>query len=463
MPLLTQLRSKRLFGLGPFHSLGISLLWLLTTSLQAGGWKAGAAKVDITPQEPIWMAGYSSRSKPSEGSIHPLWAKALALEDAEGRRAVIIGTDTLGMTKSMYETITGRLKSSHDLEPDQIMINASHTHTGPVLRGGLYDMYPLTEAHLEVIHAYSSRLEDQICAIVASAFENLEPVELRHGVGVSRFGVNRRENKPEAMVPQLRLSHQLVGPVDHDVPVLAVYTGTELKAVVFGYACHTTTLSFYQFTGDYAGWAQIALEKAHPGALALFSAGCGGDINPLPRREIHYAEQYGHMLASAVEETLMQNLEGLAPELVTEGKTIDLEIGELPPEEELNALAKNPKNYRGRWAARMVELKAAGTLEKTYPYPLQAWRLGDLLWITMGGEVVVDYSLKFKREHGKKTWVTAYCNDVMGYIPSLRVLEEGGYEGHTSMAVYGLHGDRWKPNVENLVSVGVQELVERVR
>lgn len=283
----------------------LTVVWIcpLSTTLWADTWKAGTARVDITPQEPIWMAGYGNRTKPSEGMIHPLWAKALALEDARGHRAVIIGTDTLGMTRSIYETIQKRLKSSHDLAAEQIMINASHTHTGPVLRGGLYDIYPLTEAHLEVIEAYSARLEDQICAIVAEAFENLEPVELRHGIGISRFGVNRRENRPESLVAERRLASTLVGPVDHDVPVLAAYVGTELRAVVFGYACHSTVLPFYKFTGDYSGWAQIDLENAHPGATAIFSAGCGGDINPLPRREIRYAEQYGHMLASAVEET----------------------------------------------------------------------------------------------------------------------------------------------------------------
>ncbi len=441
----------------------VVFLCFLPASLRADTWKAGTARVDITPQEPIWMAGYGGRNKPSEGKIHSLWAKAIALEDAAGNRAVIIGTDTLGMTRSIYGTIKERLKSSHKLADDQIMINASHTHTGPVLRGGLYDIYPLTESHLQVINAYSARLEDQICTIVAEAFEKLEPVELRHGIGISRFGANRRENRPEGLVPELRLANTLKGPVDHDVPVLAAYSGTELKAVVFGYACHSTVLPIYQFTGDYSGWAQIDLEKAHPGATAVFSAGCGGDINPLPRREIRYAEQYGHMLAAAVEETLMQKTEVLAATLTTKLKTVHLEIDSLPSDQELATLAGNTNNYRGRWAARMIKLKSAGKLDTTYPYPLQAWRLGDLLWITMGGEVVVDFSIKFKKQYGAKTWVTAYCNDVMAYIPSLRVLEEGGYEGRTSMAVYGITGDRWKPNVEDLVTEGVEELVEQVR
>ncbi len=441
--------------------LHVVLVCIVSASLRADTWKAGTARVDITPQQSIWMAGYGGRNKPSEGKVHSLWAKAIALEDGQGNRAVIIGTDTLGMTRSIYATIKERLKSSLDLAADQIMINASHTHTGPVLRGGLYDIYPLTESHLKVINAYSARLEDQICAIVAEAFEKMEPVELRHGVGVSRFGTNRRENRPETLVPKRRLDDSLKGPVDHDVPVLAAYSGTELKAVVFGYACHSTVLPIYKFTGDYSGWAQIDLENAHPGATAIFSAGCGGDINPLPRREIRYAEQYGHMLAAAVEEALMQKTEILTPTLTTAIKTVQLELDSLPSDQELEALADNPGNYRGRWAARMIKLKETGKLDTTYPYPLQAWRLGSLLWITMGGEVVVDYSIRFKKQYGAKTWVTAYCNDVMAYIPSLRVLKEGGYEGHTSMAVYGMPGDRWKPNVEDLVTEGVKELVEQ--
>jgi len=442
--------------------INIAICCLALTSVEAASWKAGTARVDITPQKPIWMAGYGGRTKPSEGKIHSLWAKALALEDARGHRAVIIGTDTLGMTKSIYETIKTRLQKTHDLSPDQIMINASHTHTGPVLRGGLYDIYPLTDAHYKVINAYSAKLEDQICGIVAEAFAKMEPVELRHGIGTSRFGVNRREN-PSAGVPAARLANTIKGPVDHDVPVLAAYKGTELKAVVFGYACHSTVLGIYEFTGDYSGWAQIALEKSHPGATAIFSAGCGGDINPLPRRQIRHAEQYGRMLASAVDETLMAKTEILPPTMTTKLKMVHLEIDALPSDEEMARLAKNPKNYRGRWAARMIKLKAADKLDKTYPYPLQAWRLGDLLWITMGGEVVVDFAIKFKKQHGAKTWVTAYCNDVMAYIPSLRVLKEGGYEGHTSMAVYGVTGDRWKPNVEDMVTAGVKELVKQVK
>jgi hypothetical protein len=441
------------------NTLRIILLLCLALPLSAATWKAGTAKADITPKKPIWMAGYGGRTKPSEGTLHPLWAKALALEDAKGNRAVIIGTDTLGMTASIYANLKARLAKEHKLQPEQIMLNASHTHTGPVLRGGLYDIYPLNAAHIKRIEEYSARLENEIVRITGEALKNLEPVTLKHGIGITRFGVNRRENKPYSDVPKLIAAQALKGPIDHDVPVLAVYKGLELKAVVFGYACHSTTLGIQKFSGDYSGFTQIALEKSHPGALALFSAGCGADINPLPRRVVHLAERYGLMLAAAVEETLLQKMQPLEPRLTTRIKTIPLEYGALPEPAALAAAAKNQTNYRGRWAARMLKLQADDDVPKTYPYPIQCWRVGDLLWLTMGGEVVVDFSLKFKKQYGPRTWVTSYCNDVMAYIPTFRVLQEGGYEGQSSMAVYGLPADRWKENVEDLVTEGINQLV----
>ena len=441
------------------NTLRIILLLCLALPLSAASWKAGTAKADITPKKPIWMAGYGGRTKPSEGTLHPLLAKALALEDAKGNRAVIIGTDTLGMTASIYANLKARLAKEHKLAPAQIMLNASHTHTGPVLRGGLYDIYPLNAAHIKRIEEYSARLENEIVRITGEALKNLEPVTLKHGIGITRFGVNRRENKPYSDVPKLIAAQALKGPIDHDVPVLAVYKGLELKAVVFGYACHSTTLGIQKFSGDYSGFTQIALEKSHPGALALFSAGCGADINPLPRRVVHLAERYGLMLAATVEETLLQKMQPLEPKLTTRIKTIPLEYGALPEPAALAAAAKNQTNYRGRWAARMLKLQADDDVPKTYPYPIQCWRVGDLLWLTMGGEVVVDFSLNFKKQYGPRTWVTSYCNDVMAYIPTFRVLQEGGYEGQSSMAVYGLPADRWKENVEDLVTEGINQLV----
>lgn len=441
-------------------------------------WKAGTATADITPTEPQWMAGYGGRTRPADGALHPLYIKVLALEDARGHRAIVLSSDLLGIPQSIYDHTCAALKTRFGLERAQIMLNASHSHCTPVLRGALYDAYPLPDSQRPVIERYSTQLEARIVDTVARAFAQLAPARVSAGQGRTGFAVNRRNN-PEGSVPKLIADGALKGPVDHAVPVLAVSDEKgALKAVVFGYACHNTTLSFYQWAGDYAGFAQMALERSHPGAVAMFFMGCGADQNPLPRREVFLAERYGQMLAAAVEDVLLQTRSPLPPLLATGHELVPLKLGAPPTLAELEKLAVVPAgkqpSTQTRWAARLAsDLKAGKSFPSTYPYPVQVWQLGGRqLWITLGGEVVVDYALRFKAEFGAGTWVAGYCNDVMAYIPSARVLAEDkpghprgrvGYEGNTSMYVYGLPAHRWDDDVEEQIAGSVQQLVRQVQ
>ena len=444
-------------------------------------WKAGLAKAVITPTEALWMAGYGGRDRPAEGTLHDLWIKVLVLEAADGHRVVVLTSDLLGIPQLIYERTLQELKSKFDLEPADVMLTSSHTHCGPVLRGALSDIYPLDDEQITLIDRYSTRLEQQIIDCVARAIADLAPARVSAGQGAADFAVNRRTNR-EPEVPKLREQKALAGPVDHAVPVLAVHSPAgELRAVVFGYACHNTTLSFYQWCGDYAGFAQIELERRHPGALAMFYMGCGADQNPLPRRTIELCENYGRQLADAVDEVLqtadarngatstapetsLSGLETLAPTLKTAYAQVELDLGPAPTREELQKIATESSDYRGRWAARLLrELDAGQGFRRTYPYPVQVWRLGGRqLWISLGGEVVVDYALAFKRTYGQDAWVAGYANDVMAYIPSLRVLGEGGYEGASSMMVYGLPAHRWADSIEHRVTATVDRLAARV-
>ena len=187
---------------------------------------------------------------------------------------------------------------------------------------------------------------------------------------------------------------------------------------------------------------------------------CGADQNPLPRRKVELAEQYGNELATAVDAVLKNGLKPLQPTLAMAFELTPLALGPLPAQDQLEKMAAE-SNYRARWADRMLKLKASGEpIGSVYPYPVQAWRLGgEQVWITLGGEVVVDYSLKFKGEFGESTWVTGYANDVMAYIPSHRVLLEGGYEGQTSMQVYGQPAERWASDVEDRITAAVRRVV----
>jgi hypothetical protein len=431
----------------------------------AAGWKAGTARVVITPRQPMWMAGYGARNRPSEGVLHELWAKALAVEDPTGQKAVVITLDLCGIDGGLSNQIRDDLKSRHGLDRAHVVLACSHTHTGPVVGRNLITMYPLDEEQTRLVAEYTNWLHQAVVEVAGKAIEMLVPAELAWETGRADFAVNRRENK-EPDVPELREQIALKGPSDHDVPVLRIRGADgSLKAIVCGHACHCTVLDLYQLTGDYAGFAQIALEKAHPGAQAMFVAGCGADQNPLPRRTVALAEAYGNQLAQSVERVLAEPMRPVEGSLTAAYEEIDLAFGPLPSREQVETDAAS-KTFAVASRARLLlkTLEREGKLPETYPYPVQVWRLGDdLTWIFLGGEVVVDYSLRLKRNLGSShTWVSSYCNDVMAYIPSVRILKEGGYEGATAMIYYG-QPTSWSERVEDQIIGSVRKLEQATR
>jgi hypothetical protein len=437
-------------------------------------WRAGVAKTVITPTNALWMSGYVARTNPAQGKLTDLWMKALALEDASGHRAVIVTCDLVAIKQPLYKGACKVLKEKFNLEPSQFVICASHTHCGPLQRGTSTISYPLSESQWTLINAYSDDLLVKLTQTVGRALDELDPARLAAGQGETGFAVNRRNND-ENNVESLMALDSLKGPVDHSVPVLAVTRPDgKLYAVLFGYACHNTTMDFYQWCGDYAGFAQAALERSHPEATALFFMGCGGDQNPLPRRRLELVERYGQMLASAVEETLLRQLTPLPPTLKTAMETISLKVGPAPTPAELERLKDDPNAAVRRWAARVLDdAKAGRPPVRTYPFPVQVWQFGDRqMLVTLGGEPVVDYALKFKQEFGQQIWVAGYCNDVMTYIPSHRVLQEDrpplaspfwGYEGSRALMLAGFPAYRWADDVEDLINAASRRLVAECR
>jgi neutral ceramidase len=444
--------------------LAVLLLLLVNMDVRAG-WKAGAAKIIITPPRLMWMSGYGSRDKPAEGKLTDLWAKALILEDGQGRRAALVTLDLVGIDRKLAQRVCVDLKNKFGLDRPRIILSTSHTHTGPVVGENLKAMYSLDAAEQRHVDEYTGFLHARIIQVVGDASQKLGPAHLTWNTGSAGFAVNRRNNV-EADVPRLRAAHQLKGPVDDDVPVLAVrdHKG-RLQAIVFGYACHATVLSFYRWSGDYPGFAQIELEKSHRGAIAMFWAGCGADQNPLPRRTVALAQKYGSELARAVDAVLDGPMQSVGDNLNASYSEIDLPFADLPTREQIvrDAGSKN-RFIASRARLLLATMQKQGSLRDTYPYPVQVWRLGkDLNWIVLGGEVVVDYALRLKKEIAPgKTWVMSYANDVMAYIPSLRVLKEGGYEGGGAMLYYGLP-TAWGPRVEELIVAAVKKQRDAAR
>jgi hypothetical protein len=453
------------FSVMRWRTLAVSALLIaftpLTSAAAAAGstWKAGAAKVKITPRQSMWMSGYAARTMPSQGTLNDLWAKALVLEDPRGRRVVLVTMDLVGIDRATSVNVRDRVQQKHKLDRADVALCCSHTHSGPVVGHNLHAMYALGDEQAKRVSDYTKDLEDKLVAVVDEAFGKLAPAKLEWGVGSAGFAVNRRNNS-EPDVARLRAAGQEPkGPSDHDLPVLAVKGATDgkLLAVAFGYACHATTLDGYQWSGDWPGFAQDEWEQSHGGgAVALLWAGCGADQTPIPRRTVELPKQYGHAAAAGVDAVLsgsMKPLDG-GGAIASSYDEIDLPLDKLPTtREQLVEETKSTNVYTARRAAKLLETwDRDGKLQPTYPYPVQVWRLGpDLKWVLLGGEVVVDYSLRLKKELGPgTTWVAGYANDVMAYIPSLRVLKEGGYEGGGAMVYYGLPGV-WGPEVEERI------------
>jgi len=418
---------------------------------QAGsykGWKAGVARVVITPDQPLWMAGYANRDHPSEGKIVDLWAKALVLQDSLGKQVVLVTADLVGIPKALSDHIRVQLKKRFNLSKSQIAINTSHTHTGPVLTNALVDIYPVDSSQQQKIDEYTDKLGEKIVALVGKALHTMQPVKLYAGNGVTRFQVNRRSNVESTLSSQSDLN----GPNDYTVPVIKVENMEgKLIAVAFGYACHNTVLAGYKWSGDYAGFAQLDLEKTHQGVTALFVQGCGGDQNPLPRRTVQLAQQYGKDLAAAVDRVLDEDIEQLSPHLTTAYAEVALSLNTPPTKEELLKKSAGSTGYEKRWAEHLLNnINKSEALRTSYPYPVEVWKLGDQPIIILGGEVVVEYAIELKRIFGQNIFVLGYSNDVMSYIPTAKILQEGGYEGASSQMVYGLP-NTWKSNIETVI------------
>lgn len=407
-----------------FALCSVALLASSARAADASTWKAGAASVVITPEKFIWMAGYGARTKPAEGKTQELYAKALALEDSAGKRFVFVTTDLVGISRELRAGVEQKVRAAYQLPREALLMNASHTHSGPELRGSRARPERAAEAE-----EYAGKLEAKIVQLISEALKNLAPANVTWNEARAGFAMNRR--LPTAKGIQNRPHPD--GPVDHQVPVLRIQSPEgELRAVLFGYACHNTTLSGYTWNGDYAGYAQEYLQANRPGVTALFLTGCGGDQNPYPRRpgeggpglnELDFAQHHGRALANAVEIAMRAPPRAVTGPLLMAYDHVALDYADGRPSQN---------------------------------YPVQVVKFGSSLsLVALTSEVVIDYALRLKRELAgdKGVWIAAYSNDSMGYIPSLRVQREGGYET----------GAGWAENTEERIIAKVHQLHGQLR
>ncbi len=426
-------------------------------------WMAGFSRVDVTPIEPVRMAGYGSRDHASEGVDTPLYVRCFALKNPSDDQArVIVSVDTIGLPGSITRELAEQIKSVHGIERENVVFCSTHTHCGPDLISELSNIFAkeLSEQEVAAGERYKKRLKDGILESIDVALRRFAPAKLSYAVGNAEFAANRRVLKNGRWTG---FGVQPDGPVDHTVPVLRISDGEDkVRGVIFNYACHGTTLGgdHYNINAEWCGYAATNLEARYSGAVALCTIGCGADANPEPRGSLDATKIHGRTLAAEVQRIVEGKMKPIDAPLTSRFDYAALSF-DLPTQEELETRTKQSNPQAKRHAEQLLRtLEKDHRLPATHPVPIQSWQFGDqLTMIFLAGEVVVDYSLRLKKIFDDPNlWVTAYANDVLGYIASERIRSEGGYEYDRSGVYYGLPGP-WATGTEDLLVSRVEELL----
>jgi hypothetical protein len=413
----------------------------------------GAARVDITPDYPIRLSGYGGRQKESEGIDQHLFAKALAVGSDKEGATILITVDNAAVPAYVRDEVAARLSKKAGVRNERVAVCCTHTHTAPMLKDVVPTLYgtDIPADQQERIDRYTRELIDKMEQAGLAALKDRKPATLLWGQTSAGFAANRR---PQG------------GPVDHDLPVLVARDKTgSIRAVLVSYACHCTTLSDTpnHVCGDWAGYAQEYLERDHPGAVALVALGCGADSDPSPRTGLELAKRHGQAVTSAVNELLARTLTPLRQKLECRTKAISLPFDTLPTREAWQKRAESPNRWIAYHAKRnLARMDRGEKLPTELPYLVQSWNFGnELAMVFLPGEVVVDYSLRLKKEYDSaRLWVNAYANDVPCYIPSRRIWREGGYEGGDAM-IYFDRPTRLAEQTEETIIAAVRELMPK--
>ncbi|MBN2592263.1 MAG: neutral/alkaline non-lysosomal ceramidase N-terminal domain-containing protein [Sedimentisphaerales bacterium] len=376
-----------------------------------GTLRAGTARIDITPEKPVKMAGYSARTALSEDVHDPLSVRVVAFENS-GKRLVLVSSDLIGYYGGTAEHMRKLILSEFDLEPGELFLSAIHTHDAPTLTMDKDKGHP---NNLE----YTKQLEGKMVKVIGEAIKNAGPVRIGAGVGYSPVGMNRRELVFDGSGnSSIRLGRNPYGPTDKEVLVLKVAKpdGTAV-ASLFDYATHATCLGGKNLTisGDVLGLAEQFVEKIlGEEVIAPAFAGASGNIDPWFRVLDGFNTEPGWI-----------------PEPVLLGTFLGEEVVHVY-RDIYNLSAAG--DIRTSFVSIELPGKARGETEikkdhLTTPYNITAAKVGDIGFVGLGGEVLTEIGVSIKAASPfKHTFVITHCNGAAGYLPPEHLYVEGGYE-----------------------------------
>jgi putative membrane-bound dehydrogenase-like protein len=405
---------------------GVALFFDHDTLAVDNQYDVGVAKIDITPTYPVRLNGFGFRRLESEGVAQQIWVKALAISKGDDPPVVIFTVDNLGVRSSMVDSVAGELKKQFDIPRKNVVLTFTHTHCAPKVNGASDNIFGenIPEDHQKHIDQYTDELSAALIKVGSEAIKNRTPCTMHWSVGSVGFAANRRTAG---------------GPTDHDLPVLVVKNeNKEIIAIYTSYACHCTTLSFNQIHGDWAGCAQQTLERLYPGAIAMVAIGAGSDSNPDPRDQVEHAIDHGNQIASEIARLTKTEMTPVTGNIHAQLEFVTLPLSAHPTREQFEQTAQqqDPVGYNAR--VQLARLDRGEKLITELDYPIQTVTFAnELAMVFLAGEVCVDYSLRLKKEiKPEHIWVHGYCNDFVGYIPSERLLGEGGYGGGSEIPYF---------------------------
>ncbi len=412
-------------------------------------WRAGYGEMDITPPIGVWLTGFAARTKPCDDIHTPLSARALVVENDEGQRAALLALDLIALTEEQVKRLRQLVREWTGIEPSHLLINCSHTHSAPAVG----ELAPSCMGRPDA--AYLDTTLRKAATAVKIACDSLMKAQLRFGTAECRISINRRQRTPEGRIV---IGQNPEGVTDPQVKAfVAEVNGSYL--VAFSYACHPVVLGAdnYVVSADYVHFAREAVEDFFGGqAAALFLQGCAGNLNPRERGTGEIARRLGQELAASVVQAVMRAEPIEGNKIAGDIASLKLPLLSPPP---MKVLREHQRRFQERaeqarkegrlgdaqwqfceaeWAKKVLQALRQKTLPTHESMNAQVLRLGNLAFAGLASETFVEIGLTVQQQSPfAHTVALGYTNGCIGYLPTAKAYEEGGYEVEQAFKFYG--------------------------
>ena len=420
---------------------------LAASHLSAAEFEAGAAAVRITPDRPMPLAGYY-HTRLSTNTHDDLHAKAIVME-AGGNRAALVVCDLISLPRSVVVRAREMIAGTTQIPGSNVMISATHSHTGPVLDTGSARL-GASARDMDEVRTYTRQLPALISEAVRQAEAALQPAQL--SVAREReehLSHNRRFHMRDGSVSwnpgKLNTNVvRAVGPIDPEIGVLHFESRSRSAIATYvNFAMHPDTVGGLEFSADFAFTLSrlLGMYKG-PDMVTVFANGACGDINHVdvqwagPQKGHGEATRLGTVLAGGVFKAYTRLQPVSSGTLRVRNDRVALALPELEPgaveaaREVISGIgSKAPPKFLEQVNAFKV-LDVAARNGRPHEVEVQVVALGDdVAWVSLPGEIFVELGLEIKRQSPfRHTMIVELANGAIGYIPTSTAYDQGNYE-----------------------------------